>query len=175
MINEIRYETFQKDVDYQLSSIFLAGPTVRGNQTHLTSWRFAAIDEFKKQRFEGNLIIPEFSSKTESDQVRYDLPVWEFEGLIKCHAIMFWIPRTKELIGLTTNHEMGYWMARDRDKVVYGRPNDAYRMSYLDIMWVEDNKNRFAKNSGAPIYTTLEKTVSASIGKADRKYISENL
>jgi len=165
MLNEVRYETFQEDVDYSLPSVFLAGPTVRGNQPHLVSWRFAAIDEFKKQNFYGNLIIPEFLNKGESDKVRYDIPQWEFRGLVKSHAIMFWVPRTRELIGLTTNHELGYWMARDRDKVIYGRPDDAYRMSYLDIMWVEDYKERFNKNSGAVIYTTLEKTVKASIEK----------
>lgn len=167
MINEIRYETFQKDIDYSLPSIFLAGPTVRGHQTHLSSWRPEAINLFKSLGFNGNLIIPEFSSKTESDQVRYDIPPWEFEGLTRSNIIMFWIPRTRELIGLTTNHEHGYWMAREREKVVYGRPNDAYRMSYLDIMWVEDYKQRYGKNSGATIYTTLEKTVKAALEKLD--------
>jgi nucleoside 2-deoxyribosyltransferase len=162
-MNEIRYETFHKDIDYSLPSIFLAGPTVRGNQPHLSSWRPEAVELFRANNFEGNLIIPEFTSKTESDQVRYDLPVWEFEGLVRSDVILFWIPRTRELIGLTTNHEHGYWMARCREKMVYGRPNDAYRMSYLDIMWVEDYKQRYGKNSGAVIYTTLEKTVQASM------------
>lgn len=162
-MNEIRYETFQKDVDYNLPSVFLAGPTVRGNQQHLTSWRFEAIGYFLKHKFDGNLIIPEFESRSESDQHRYDLPVWEFEGLRKCDCIMFWIPRTRELIGLTTNHELGYWMGREREKVVYGRPNDAYRIAYLDTMWVEDYKDRWGENAGAPIYTSLEKTVKASI------------
>ena len=175
MINEIRYETFQKDVDYSLPSVFLAGPTVRGNQPHLTSWRPEAVRLFSEstQGFEGNIIIPEFSSSTESDQVRYDIPLWEFEGLRKCHVVMFWIPRTRELIGLTTNHEHGYWMGRNRDKVVYGRPKDAYRMSYLDIMWVEDLKDRFGQNHGAHIHTTLKKTVEAAITKALERHNGE--
>jgi len=162
-MNEIRYETFQKDVDYNLPSVFLAGPTVRGNQTHLTSWRPEAIEFFKANSFNGNLIIPEFSSPVESDQHRYDLPIWEFEGLRNSQAILFWIPRTRELIGLTTNHELGYWMGREREKVVYGRPNDAYRINYLDTMWVEDYKDRFNKNHGATIHTSLEKTVKAAM------------
>jgi len=165
-MNEIRYETFQRDVDYRLPSVFLAGPTVRGNQPHLTSWRNEAIELFAEKCFSGNLIIPEFTNKYESDQHRYDLPIWEFEGLRKSDVIMFWIPRTRELIGLTTNHELGYWMGRKRDKIVYGRPNDAYRMAYLDTMWVEDLKDRENKNAGATIYTTLEKTVSASVDLA---------
>jgi len=167
-MNEIRYETPQKDINYDLPSIFLAGPTVRGNQPHLTSWRFEAIELFKKHGFNGNLIIPEFISKTESDEVRYDLPLWEFEGLKKCDVIMFWIPRTRELIALTTNHEMGYWMSRDREKVIYGRPDDAYRMSYLDIMWVEDNKDRFTTNFSNSIFKSLETTVIASIDKTQK-------
>jgi hypothetical protein len=165
-MNIIKYSTFHENVDYSLPSIFLAGPTVRGNQTHLKSWRTEAIKIFEEEGFKGNLIIPEFDSEHESDQFRYDLPQWEFEGLKYSHCIMFWIPRTPELIGLTTNHEHGYWMARDRQKVVYGRPKDAYRMSYLDIMWVEDYKDRYQENTGAYIYTSLEKTIKASIEKA---------
>ena len=160
---QIRYETFIDAINFDMPSIFLAGPTVRGNQPHLVSWRNEAVVYFRENDFEGNIIIPEFSDKLESDQNRFDIPVWEFEALQRSHVIMFWIPRTRELIGLTTNHEHGYWMARDRNKVVYGRPQDAYRISYLDIMWVEDNKSRFGKNSDCPIYTTLEKTVTASI------------
>ena len=166
-VKEIRYETKQKDIDYSLPTIFLAGPTVRGNQPHLISWRFEAVNLFRANGFEGNLIIPEFSDKYESDQHRYDLPIWEFEGLIKSDVIMFWIPRTRELIGLTTNHELGYWMGREREKVVYGRPDNAYRIAYLDIMWAKDNENRFGQPMlTTPIYKSLEDTVRASKSKA---------
>jgi len=140
--------------------IFLAGPTVRGNQQHLTSWRFDAIKEFKKQKFNGVLVVPEFKDKTKSDKGKEWIPLWEFERLKVADCIMFWIPRTKELIGLTTNFEIGYWIAKDSDKVVYGRPNDAYRMDYIDIMWNENTMN-------APIYNTLEDTVKESIKRAN--------
>lgn len=167
---EIRYETPIEDIDFNLQTVFLAGPTVRGNQPHLTSWRFEAAGLFIKKNFAGNIIIPEFTDKGESDQFRYDIPVWEFNGLQKAHVIMFWIPRTRELIGLTTNHEHGYWLARERGKCIYGRPNDAYRMSYLDIMWAEDAKRREREVGGGihipcPIYNTLEKTVDAALKK----------
>jgi hypothetical protein len=162
-MREIRYETPVKVIDFKLPTVFLAGPTVRGNQTHLKSWRPDAVKLFKDKGFDGNLIIPEFSNPTESDKYRYDLPVWEFDGLSKCKIIMFWIPRTRELIGLTTNHEHGYWMGRDRQKIVYGRPDDAYRMTYLDIMWVEDSK--YHSGFSCPIYNTLEKTVNATLKK----------
>lgn len=159
-MNVYRYDTLMDDIDFKVPTIFAAGPTCRGNQPHLTSWRFEAIEIFKNKGFDGNLIIPEFISKTESDKYRYDLPIWEFKGLTRSNCIMFWIPRTKELIGLTTNFEMGYWMARDRKKIVYGRPDDSYRHKYNDIMWIEDAKRN---NSDCIIYNTLEKTIDAAI------------
>lgn len=161
-MNEIRYEVNLDTVNWTIPSVFLAGPTVRGHQPHLTSWRFAAIELFRNRGFNGNVIIPEFTSKTESDKYRYDIPVWEFKGLTRCNVNLFWIPRTKELIGLTTNHEHGYQMAKNRGKMVYGRPDDAYRMTYLDIMWVEDAKLTGASCS---IYNTLEKIVDAALVK----------
>jgi len=168
-MNEIRYETPIEQIDFSQPTIFLAGPTVRGHQTHLLpSWRFLAASRFNNKGFKGNLIIPEFTDIKESDKYRYDLPVWEFNGLTKSHVIMFWIPRTKDLIGLTTNHELGYWMARDRIKVVYGRPDDAYRIAYTDIMWVEDAKRRSKEikvSFPCPIYNALYKTIDASLEK----------
>lgn len=169
-IREIRYELPTSQIDLGFPTIFLAGPTVRGNQPNLTSWRFEAVRLFK-ERFakekawlysEINLIIPEFTDKTASDKYRYDIPVWEYFGLTHADVILFWIPRTRDLIGLTTNHEHGYWMAREREKMVYGRPDDAYRITYLDIMWVEDAKRRHWF-SQCPIYNTLEKSVDASV------------
>lgn len=141
--------------------VFLAGPTVRGNQPHLTSWRFAAIAEFAKQNFNGTLIVPEFTSRTESDKGVLWIPLWEFEWLKRATCIMFWIPRTWELIGLTTNFEIGYWLAKCPEKVVYGRPDEAYRIQYVDIMWQADTGNM-------PICNTLEDTVKMAIERAAR-------
>lgn len=165
----VRYECPVENIDFKShNTVFLAGPTVRGNQPHLTSWRVEAERLFSEKNFYGQLIIPEFSNKEESDQFRYDIPEWEYYGLQNSHVIMFWVPRTRELIGLTTNHEHGYWMAHKRDKMVYGRPNDAYRINYLDIMWAADAKRR-TKETGVyypcPIYNTLEKTVDAAMKK----------
>lgn len=170
-MEQIRYNTPIENVDFNIKTVFLAGPTVRGNQCHLISWRFEAVKLFHDKGFDGNVIIPEFTDRIESDKYRYDIPVWEFTGLSKSWVIMFWIPRTRELIGLTTNHEHGYWMARDRSKVVYGRPDDAYRITYLDIMWVEDAKRRGTppkrEEADCNIYNTLEKTVDAALRKLD--------
>ncbi len=146
-------------------TIFLAGPTVRGNQPHLTSWRFAAIEEFEKQGFTGDLIVPEFTSKIESDKDKSWVPMWEYNGLKKADCILFWIPRTRELIALTTNMEFGYWQGREPQKMIYGRPDDAYRIAYLDIMWK-------AIGDESLNYDPMETTIAASIEKANRRFNS---
>src|ERR1019366_8781330 len=119
-----RYEDSKESVTAEKEPvIFLAGPTVRGNQPHLISWRFEAIEIYKKIHFKGALVVPEFTSKIESDKDKSWVPMWEYNGLKRADCILFWIPRTKDkliegkietgLIALTTNWEHGYWFARD--------------------------------------------------------------
>lgn len=153
--------------------IFLAGCTVRGNQPHLTSWRIAAVEEFEKQGFNGGLILPEFADRLASDLGKDWIIEWEFSGLKRAEAILFWIPRTRELIGLTTNWEHGYWLGRQREKVIYGRPDDAYRINYPDKMWLLDLADRPNDKSNDTIYNTLESTVSASIELASRALVGK--
>ena len=162
-----------KVVDFKLPTIFLAGPTTRGNQPHLKSWRFDAIADLEKNAFSGNVIVPEFTNRKESDKYRYDLPVWENEGLTRSDIILIWLCRTKEMIGLNTNSEFGYWMARDREKIVYGRPDNAYRIAYNDIMWVEDAKRQSTAGHYVlcPIYNTLYKTIMAALEKIDKPFV----
>ena len=158
----VRYETqVEEYMKLPRPFIFLAGPTVRGNQPHLQpSWRFAAIAMFKENEFKGTLIAPEFTDLTASDKNRYDLPLWEYEGLKCADRILFWIPRTRELIGLTTNFELGYWL-RDRKRVIYGRPDNAYRIDYLDILWRRDYDEH---NEGdSRICRSLEETINVTI------------
>lgn len=167
-IKEIRYDDAKMpglEIIEGYPSIFLAGPTVRGNQPHLTSWRFEAIEEFKKQEFKGTLIIPEFINKTESDEFRYDLPAWEYDGLEKADCIMFWVPRTRELIGLTTNCEFGYWLSISRHKIIYGHPDDAYRIKYLDLLWELDLKH-CAPNSCYRYTSAVSTSLSDTIYRA---------
>jgi nucleoside 2-deoxyribosyltransferase len=138
-MNQIRYETKLSNVDFKnLPSIFLAGPTVRGHQTHLLpSWRDLACEHLEVGGFRGNVIIPEFTDHSKADKGNEEWIVpWEYEGLCRADAILFWIPRTKELIGLNTNFEFGYWLAASFGKIVYGRPKDSYRNKYLDIMYL---------------------------------------
>ena len=160
-----RYEDSEESVSsVEGPVIFLAGPTVRGNQPHLTSWRFEAIELFKEKKFNGSLVVPEFTSKAESDKGKKWIPMWEFNGLKRADCIMFWIPRTRELIGLTTNWEHGYWMGKEINKVVYGRPDDAYRIGYLDIMWEAICKEKNLQSN--KIQNKLSDTVDSAISLA---------
>lgn len=168
-MNVFKYETDLDTIrNCDTPVIFLAGPTVRGNQQHLTSWRIEAIEEFRRHGFDGALVVPEFTDRAASDLGKDWIVEWEFTGLRRADSILFWIPRTRELIGLTTNWEHGYWVGRERNKVVYGRPDDAYRISYLDIMWKLAAEER--GDSGKDIFCTLSDTVAASIKMARQEY-----
>lgn len=171
-MNVYRYETPKELISKQSGPvIFLAGPTVRGNQQHLQpSWRFKATELFAEYGFTGSIVIPEFTDLTESDKGRVELPIWEHNGLTKADCILFWINRTRELWGLNTNSEHGFWLGKDPLKLVYGRPDDAFRIQYNDIM-----HDRIYSELGTqrPIYSTLEDTVKASIEMANQLYFDK--
>jgi nucleoside 2-deoxyribosyltransferase len=163
-----RYESTQQEVnDTKGPVVFLAGPTVRGHQPHLISWRAEAIKIFKNLEFSGSLIVPEFTSKTESDKGRNDIPLWENNGLRRADVLLFWIPRTRELIGLTTNFELGYWFAKRPENIVLGFPplgsENSYRNNYIDIMM-----RQYALENGKEfvIHDTLQETIEAAIVKS---------
>jgi len=164
----LRYESTKAELlaPSEQPKIFLAGPTVRGNQQHLTSWRFECADIFESLGFQGDLIVPEFTDRAASDLGKDWIVEWEFTGLKEADCILFWIPRTKELIGLTTNWEHGYWVGKCRGKIVYGRPDDAYRINYPDLMWKLDASPGMCVD----IHNTLEGTVKASIKLAKARH-----
>lgn len=144
--------------------IFLAGPTVRGHQQHLQpSWRFEAIKLLDESGFDGIVIVPEFEDITKSDKGRFDLPIWELTGMEVADCILFWLPRTKELIGLCTNFEIGYWIARDITKVVYGRPDNSYRNEYIDVLWNHEVNKIHQHEDEYEILKTLKETVDKAI------------
>ena len=60
--------------------------------------------------------------------------MWEREALINATVILFWVPRKlPDMSAFTTNVEFGYWL--HSGKVVYGRPNDASKIKYLDWLY----------------------------------------
>ena len=115
-------------------SIFLAGPTPRDKDT--ISWRVDAVKILEKLGFDGIVYVPEYSTwKPKTDYV--DQAMWEREGLSNATIIAFWIPRhLPDMPAFTTNVEFGYWL--HSGKVVYGRPNDAEKIKYLDWLYKLD-------------------------------------
>lgn len=115
-------------------SIFLAGPTPRGE--NVVSWRTGACKRLQELGFDGVVYVPEYSTwKPKEDYV--DQAMWEREALTESTVIMFWIPRNlTDMLALTTNVEFGYWL--HSGKVIYGRPDEAKKIKYLDWLYEYD-------------------------------------
>jgi hypothetical protein len=134
-------------------SIFLAGPTPRhvrrtglgakwhslmlkwGVRSEAKSWRPEAVRILQELGFEGTVLIPERSDW--SAQFDYtDQVEWEYAGLSGATVTIFWVPREmKQMPALTTNVEFGFWIAKNADKVLYGCPNGAASVRYLDWLY----------------------------------------
>lgn len=139
-------------------SIFIAGPTPRNE--NVKSWRTIVCEKLNELGFDGVVYVPEYSTwKPKTDYV--DQAMCEREALTEATVIMFWIPRSlPNMPGFTTNVEFGYWL--HSGKVIYGRPNEATKIKYLDWLYKEDyNKN--------PI-NSLEELLKESIVLANELY-----
>lgn len=115
-------------------SIFLAGPTPRGKDT--ISWRTEACQILENLDFDGTVYVPEYSTwKPKEDYV--DQAMWERIALTEATIIIFWIPRhLPDMPAFITNVEFGYWL--HTNKVLYGRPDNAEKIKYLDWLYKLD-------------------------------------
>ena len=133
-------------------SIFLAGPTPRDEET--ISWRTEAIKYLKKNNFDGIVYIPEDEFIRKNDYV--DQAEWERKALANATMILFWIPRKLDKMpAFTTNVEFGYWLAKTPNRIIYGRPDNARKIKYLD--WL------YKKESKIGIFNSLEKEINKTI------------
>lgn len=139
---------------FQVDSIFLAGPTPRDNKT--CSWRPQALEILEAKNFQGEVCLPEWS--TGEAQLDYSNQVeWEYHCLSRVSAIVFWVPRNmKDMPALTTNVEFGYWLAQTPERVVYGRPNDAENVRYLDWLYKKADGLKIHDNMDSMFDQTLE-------------------
>ena len=137
-------------------SIFLAGPTPRGE--NVESWRTSACKYLEKNGFDGVVYVPEYSTwKPKADYV--DQAQWERDALSNASVIAFWIPRTlPDMPAFTTNVEFGYWI--HTGKVLYGRPDDAKKIKYLDWLYKTDTNNE--------PFSSLEELLNGSIELANQ-------
>ena len=115
-------------------SIFLAGPTPR--EEKVASWRVDAVKKLEELGFDGVVFVPEYS--TWVPKTNYvDQANWEREALTEATVILFWIPRSlPDMPGFSTNVEFGYWL--HSGKVLYGRPDSASKIKYLDWLYKVD-------------------------------------
>lgn len=120
-------------------SLFLAGPTPRS--IDVKSWRIEALEILALQDFFGLVYVPERQNPERQNRVGCDYleqVEWEYQGLKNASLIVFWVPRNMQTLpGLTTNVEMGYWLAKKPLQVFYGRPDNAEHTRYLDWLYTK--------------------------------------
>lgn len=134
-------------------SIFLAGPTPRSNK--VDSWRPKAIEILKNLNFDGIVYIPERNFDDRNFDYTNQVE-WEKEALYKADVVVFWIPRKlPDMPAFTTNVEFGFWLAKNPQKVVYGRPDDSEKNRYLDWLY-KVQTTKLPKNS-------LEQTLMSAL------------
>lgn len=143
-------------------SIFLAGPTPRGENAK--SWRTDACKKLEELEFDGVVYVPEYSTwKPKVDYI--DQAMWERIALTESTVILFWIPRSlPDMPAFTTNVEFGYWL--HTNKVIYGRPNNAEKIKYLDWLYKLDYNEE--------PYSDLDTLLVGTIAKANKLY-NENI
>lgn len=135
-------------------SIFLAGPTPR-REPPAESWRPRALALLAERGYDGVVFVPEpeDGSWPTSYQDQFD---WEHRALHLADIIVFWVPRDLAAMpAFTTNVEFGYWVTSH--KCVLGRPSEAPKNRYLDVLLEEVARER--------PQTTLEGTLEEAIAR----------
>ena len=157
----MRINYSDEDVVKGEKSIFLAGPTPRNKDT--SSWRIEACNILENMGFDGIVYVPEYSSwKPKESYV--DQAMWERIALSEATTIVFWIPRyLPDMPAFTTNVEFGYWL--HTGKVVYGRPNNAEKMKYLDWLYELDYNNKPINNLQELLQLAVIKTNETKLNK----------
>ena len=86
-------------------------------------------------------------------------------ALTNSTVIMFWIPRSlPDIPAFAVNVEFGYWL--HSGKVIYGRPDNAVKIKYLDWLYKMDYNK-------VPI-NNLEELLKKSMILADKLYDEKN-
>ena len=142
-------------------TIFLAGPNPRykDGDAIQTTWRHNAIEYLEHRGFDGHVFIPLPKGSFFGDYVvgavsDYDHQIkWEDEAMARADVILFYVPRSKDLQGLTTNIEFGRYL--DSGRIVYGRPDDAMNIRYLDEQMAKRNRPVYGDSPAGFEYGSL--------------------
>lgn len=131
-------------------SIFLAGPSPRGNED--LNWRPKALEMLEKLGYDGVVFVP--LPRDGQWNYGYDIQVeWERVHLDMADVVAFWVPRNKQTLpGLTTNVEFGMYV--DSGKIVLGYPPEADSMRYLAHHGAREH---------VPMYSSLEETLESAV------------
>jgi 8-oxo-dGTP pyrophosphatase MutT (NUDIX family)/nucleoside 2-deoxyribosyltransferase len=127
-------------------SIYLAGPSPR--VAGQPNWRPEALRELEQTGYDGVVFVPvpRDGARPEYESQRQ----WEKQAMNHADVALFWVPRSDELLGLTTNVEFGALAASG--KVVLGTPPDATSVRYLQSV---------ATDNAIPTFSTLAETAQA--------------
>ena len=169
-MTQIKVVHVPESTDFEGPSIFLAGPTPRSKD--VPSWRPEAIKMLYDLNFMGAVFVPErenYGAVSDYD----DQIEWEWNGLDECTIVAFWVPRKMGINNaLTTNVEAG--LMATSGKVIYGRPEWAEHVNYLDYVYLNlALKYNIAKNGldkYAKPLTTLKETMAAAVEGAFALY-----
>ncbi len=120
------------------NSVMAAGPTPRTSE--VKSWRPEFIKALEDLNFDGTVLIPEAADGIWKDNY-IDQVVWELEAIEKAELVSFWVPRElPDMPAFTTNVEFGYCLGKEK-YTIYGRPETAIKISYLDFLHNKYNMN----------------------------------
>jgi hypothetical protein len=135
-------------------TIFLVGPTARTEG--VKSWRPEALDILRDLGYQGVVFVPEPVGTWPEFNIQVE---WEWKALNSYGVKLFWVPRhLYDLVGLTTNVEFGYYLAKG-NVLVYGRPSNAPHTQYLDWLWHKHSNILMPP----PIQNTLKSTLEVAM------------
>lgn len=156
------------DLSNVKNAIFLAGPCPRFNYRE-ADWREKIYDLFDALEFRGVLINPtndKFDTYN-NDELRLQTD-WEHEGMKRASAIIFWMDRSNDHPGFTTNVEIGMWLGKKG--VFAAMPPECTK-----------NANRYIRikleEAGQKVYDSLEDVVQAvvdNLNMGSRKFITSD-
>lgn len=148
-------------------TLFLAGPTPR--DPSVIGWREEAIRLLQDLGYDGHVFNPEplnlsglnadGSGTTPSSEAYRAQVDWEEEALRRSDVIVFWVPRSEILPGLTTNTEFGAW--RKSGKLVWGSPPGTPSVKYQKHHCVREH---------IPCFNDLKQTLQAALSFVGEGY-----
>lgn len=123
------------------NGLFLAGLATRTKQT--LGWREEFIRIIDEAGYDGDILNPENPEYGTMDGGAYERQTrWEWGAMRLASAIVFWIPRTAENLGLITNIEFGEWM--HSPSVYAGWPEGSINNCYLESRLGSMGRQRYS-------------------------------